>query len=233
MIIKYDPKKIINMSKFLNDNIELHKNEKYIMFIFNDIYENIINLNEFYTKYVKLMKRFDLPYAFYPYYLHFNKMLWRSLSIASPKMKIKIDKKPACNVINQAAYGMLIVDIEKIKSINFKFNESLKLCFYIQDLAEACFKHNLYFSSSSFLDVYNSQEMVKSSFKDGYFIDAKEFAEEKSKFYAKNTVVKEDVNEFIKKLKEKCQAIKESEKNTVELIEPDLEPVVIDMLEDK
>lgn len=233
MIIKYDPKTVKNTAKFLNDSLESYKNEKYIMFIFNDIYDDIIDINQFYYKYVNLLKRFNLPFAFYPYYIHFNKVLWRSLSFGAPKMKISINKDRACDVINQAAYGMLIIDTEKLKSINFKFDESFKLCFYIQDLAEECFKNKLTLSASSFLDVDDSFSMLKSPLKEGHFIDAKLFAEEKTKFYAKNTPQKEDVNEFIKALKDKCQKIKENELNSVQLIYQDDEITTINYEGDK
>ena len=60
MIIKYSPTEVKNTAKFLNEMLEKYSNEKYIMFIFNDIYENIIDVNEFYNKYILLMKKFNL-----------------------------------------------------------------------------------------------------------------------------------------------------------------------------
>ena len=212
MIIKYDPKTVENIAKFLNDSIEANKNEKYIMFIFNDIYENVEDIDVFYNKYVELMKIFDLPYAFYPYYIHFNKTLRSYLSMPSPRMKIRVDNNYTCDVVNQVAYGMLIVDLEKLQKINFKFNENYKLCFYIQDLVEACLQNNLYFSTSFFVDVKNSSSMVKSSMKDGYFINANNFKQEKELFYKDHPQTNQNINEFIEKLKGICQFIKEQEK---------------------
>ncbi len=213
MIIKFDPNTIDNMPKFLNDSIESNKSENYIMFIFNDIYEDINNVDDFYKKYENLMKRFDLPFSFYPYYNHFNKVLWRSASYGVPKMKVSINGKPAADVVNQVSYGMFMLDIKKLLSLNFKFSENFKLCFYIQEYIDTCFKNKLYFSTNSFLDVYNSFDLIKSNLKDGYFIDNKQFAEEKTKFYSKYPSEKENIQEFIKNLKDKCQKIKLDELN--------------------
>lgn len=220
MIIKYDPKTIENVASFLNNEIDKNANEKYIMFIFNDIHDKVININDFYNKYVNLIETFDLPFAFYPYYIHFNKALKNSLSIKSPKMKISINKKYMCDIVNQMAYGMIIINLEKIKSINFKFDEQFKLCFYLQDLAEKCYQNKLYISASSFLDVPDSFNLVTDSFKNGHFIDTSKFAEEKTKFYTKNKPVKENLNTFITDLKSLCQKIKSKTQNKVELIEP-------------
>ena len=70
--------------------------------------------------------------------------------------------------------------------------------------------------------------MLKSSFKDGYFIDAKKFAEEKTKFYSmyKQDENKESIQDFIKTLKDECQKVKEKYSNSVKLVEP-LEDVII------
>ena len=132
MIIKYDPEKIENTAKFFNEQIELYPNEKYIMFIFDDIYNSLKNADDFFQKYKELLERFDLPYAFYPYYIHFNKVLKRYISYPNPRMRVKISGSPAFDVVNQTSYGMVILNMEKIKLINFKFNELYEKCFYIQ-----------------------------------------------------------------------------------------------------
>lgn len=227
MIIKYSPTEVKNTAKFLNEMLEKYSNEKYIMFIFNDIYENIIDVNEFYNKYILLMKKFNLPFSFYPYYIHFNKVLPRTLSMGVSKMKVKINKEPECDVVSQTAYGMFLIDVEKLKSINFKFNEVFTSSFYVQEYIEVCYKNKFYYSTHSFLDVYDSFKMLKSSFKDGYFIDAKKFAEEKTKFYSiyKQDENKESIQDFIKTLKDECQKVKEKYSNSVKLVEP-LEDVI-------
>lgn len=211
MIIKYDPVKVGNIAKFFNEQIENYKDEKYIMFIFDDIFKALKDQNEFFAAYKNLLERFDLPYAFYPYYIHFNKVLKRYISYPNPRMRIKIADKPSFDVINQTAYGMLILNMEKLKSINFKFNELYEQCFYVQQLIEECFKNNLYFSSSWYIDVYESYKMVNDSFKDGYKIDVKQFTEEKTKFFTTYKQNTEDLNEYIKKLNERCKEIKEKE----------------------
>ena len=211
MIIKYDPEKVENVAKFFNEEIEKYPNEKYIMFIFNDIFNDLINSDEFFQKYKNLLERFDLPYAFYPYYIHFNKVLKKYISYPNPRMRVNINGKAAFDVINQTAYGMVILDMEKIKSINFKFNELYEKCFYIQQLIEECYKNNLYFSSCWYIDVFESYKMLKSTLKEGYKIDMKKFAEEKAKFFTSYTVGKENLKDFIDKLNTRCKEIKEKE----------------------
>ena len=211
MIIKYDPEKIENIAKFLNEEIEKYPEERYLMFIFNDIFDNLKNPDEFFQKYKEVLERFDLPYAFYPYYIHFNKVLKRYISYPNPRMRINIANKPAFDVVNQTSYGMVILDTEKLKLINFKFNELYEKCFYIQQLIEECFKNNLYFSSCWYIDVYESYKLVNDSLKDGFKIDINKFSEEKAKFFSIYTQNKEDLKEYINKLNVRCKEIKEQE----------------------
>ena len=211
MIIKYDPEKIGNIPKFFNEQMDNYKDEKFIMFIFNDIFEKLKDQNVFFSEYKNLLERFDLPYAFYPYYIHFNKALKRYISIPNPRMRIQISGKPAFDVINQTAYGMVILNMKKIRSINFKFNELYEKCFYIQQLIEECFKNNLYFSSSWYIDVYESYKMVDDVFKNGFKIDVKSFTEEKTKFFTSYTQNKENLKDYIEKLNDHCKLIKENE----------------------
>ena len=203
MIIIINPNEQKNIPKFLNETIENNQNEKYIMFIFNDLYEHIIDKDLFFNKYYELLKTYDLPYAFYPYYIHFNKALTSFISIANPKMRVEVKEKLSFDVINQTAYGMLIIDTEKLKEINFKFNETYAIAFYIQELIEECYNKNLYISNSWFIDVYKSYEMIDSNMKDGFKINPKDFTEEKAKFfsvYKQNQP--EQGNDFIKKFQE-------------------------------
>lgn len=211
MIIKYDPNKIENIPLFFNEQIDKHQDEKFIMFIFNDIFEKINNKDDFFSKYKNLLEKFNLPYAFYPYYIHFNKVLKRYISFPNPRMRIKINNKNGFDVVNQTAYGMVILNMEKLKTINFKFNESYEKCFYIQQLIEECYKNNLYFSSSWYIDVFESYNLVNDSFKEGYKIDIKNFTEEKTKFFSSYKQEKEDLNKFLEKLNLYCKEIKEKE----------------------
>lgn len=208
MIINYNPTEISNKAKFFNENIEKNINEKYIMFIFNDIYEHVKNIDQFYSEYENLLKRFNIPFACYPYYIHFNKVLKSSLSFHNPKMQIYINKNHSCDIINQLAYGMIIFDIEKMKNNNFKFDESYQTCFYLQEYANFCHSKGMMLSSNYFIDVPNSFNLVDSSLKEGYFIDAKQFMEEKTRFYSKNENLNENLNDYIKNLKSLCEKIK-------------------------
>lgn len=213
MIIVINPNIEENIPKFLNESIEKNLNEKYLMFVFNDLYEQLINKDVFFEKYCELLKEYDLPFAFYPYYIHFNKVLSSNISLANPKMRVS-NKRLFFDVINQTSYGMLIIDIEKLKSINFKFNESYKKAFYMQELIEVCFEKKLYFSNSWFIDVFKSFDLVKSNMKDGYKIDPKIFMEEKAKFFSvfKQTQP-ESGNDFIGKIREHYFSEKKNDEN--------------------
>ena len=217
MITIINPNEQKNIPSFLNETIQNNPNEKYIMFIFNDLYEHIIDKDLFFNKYSELLKTYNLPYAFYPYYIHFNKVLASYVSIANAKMRVEPKNNIPFDIINQTAYGMLIVDVEKLKEIDFKFNEAYSQAFYMQELIEICFNKNLYISNSWFMDVYKSYEMVDSNMKDGYKINSKIFTEEKAKFFA---VFKqnqpEQGNEFIKKIQEKYFSKKDEHVNMVQ-----------------
>ena len=216
MIEIINPNELENIPQYLNQVILNNKNEKYIMFIFNDLYEHIINKEEFYERYCDLLKTYDLPYAFYPYYIHFNKILQNFASIPYPKMRCTSTNKESFDVVNQTAYGMLIIDNEKIKKINFKFNELFKKAFYIQELIEICFQKKLTISNSWYIDVYKSSEMIDDSMKNGFVIDVKDFAEEKTKFFNLfNQNQPESGNEFIQKIKERYFSNKNEDVITV------------------
>lgn len=209
MIIKYDPNSIENIPIFLNSQIEKHKDQKYLMFIFDDIAKELKNQQDFFNRYVNLMKKFQLPFAFYPYYIHFNKVFPTSFSVPSAKMRFVINGQEECDVVNQTTYGMMILDVEKITSMNFKFSDKFAKCFYIQELIEECFKNQSYFSSSWFLDVPKSYELVNSTFKSGFVIDNEIFQKEKEEFLKKYNLSSEPANDFIKKLSDKCKELKE------------------------
>jgi len=217
MIEVINPNSLENIPKYLNQIILNNKDEKYIMFIFNDLYEHIINKEEFYEKYCNLLKTYDLPFAFYPYYIHFNKVLQGFASIPYTKMRCTVNNNESFDVVNQTAYGMLIIDNEKIKRINFKFNEIFKKAFYIQELIEVCFQKDLIVSNSWYMDVCKSSEMVNDSMKNGFIIDVKNFTEEKTKFFnlfKQNQP--ESGNDFIKKIQEKYFSKKNEEPIIVE-----------------
>lgn len=210
-LVSYDPKEVVNIPEFLNEYLVTFEDEKYIMFIFNDILEKVKDKQALCGAYETLLKRLDLPYAFFPYYLHYNKVFPDLISKPSPRISLTLHDGFKFDVVGSPAYGMLIVDVEKLKSINFNFNEEYTTSFYIQDLINACHKANLYFSSMYFIDVHNSHELFDSDFKEGHVYDQKEFAEEKSRFFSQNQITEEKINDYVTALKTNYRTAKPEE----------------------
>jgi hypothetical protein len=202
-IISFDPKTIENKAKFFNEKIAEITDEKYVMFVFDDIYAGMKNEDEVKAAYENLMKEFDLPYAFFSYYIHFNRIFQDSIRKPSPRIKINFHNKIALDVVQEPAYGLLVIDLEKIKAIDFKFNERYGKVFYLQDLIITCFNKNLYISNSYFCDVGDSYELFNADFKEGYAVDPKIFNDEKQLFYNENRVEFEQINAFLDNFKKK------------------------------
>lgn len=202
-VVSYNPKNIENVSKFFNESILEYKNEEtfdgYIMFIFDDILNHANNQDELKNSYKNLLDNFNLPYAFYPYYLHFNKVLSKTNSIPNPKIYGKHDSKEF-DVVNQPCFGLLILNLNKLN--DFKFNEDYKVSFYIQDLIFYCKENKLYVSDAFFVDVHNSYKLFNDNFKNGFLPNVDQFKKEKELFFSKHEAVNENINNFINLLKE-------------------------------
>lgn len=207
-IISYDPKNIENISKFFNETIDNYRHESdyngFIMFIFEDILNHAINKENLINSYKNLLINFDLPFAFYPYNLHFNKVLPSSNSIPTPKIHGKY-KDLDFDVVNQPCFGMLVLNLNKL--CNFKFNEEYEVSFYIQDLIFYCKTNNLYLSNSFFIDVHDSFKLFNSNFKTGFLPNVEKFKKEKEMFFSKNKNEPENINNFVKFLKEKLNPV--------------------------
>lgn len=215
-VVKYNPLEIKKVSSFFNIEIEKCE-EKYIMFIFNDIYDEVKNIEEFVQAYEKLLFKNNLPFAFYPYYVHFNKVLCDYIKFPNPKVHIEnADNK--FDIVNQPAMGMLILDLEKLKEHNFKFSNEYDEAFYIQEVVMFCFEKKLYFSTLYFYDVYKSWTYLKSNITKGYLPNVKAFKEEKAKFYKNYKQEDEGLTNFI-------QNIKSNMNNEIHLEMPELEPL--------
>jgi len=206
IVVTYNPEKTDNVPAMMNKHLAENKDEKYILFIFEEIYKHVKDKTEFVRKYENLMKDVDLPYAFFPYYLHFNKILPDSAAKPSPRAHVTVtDKNLKFDIVAQPAFGMLLVDVQKLNSINFKFNEEYKFIFYLQDLIKKCHENKIGYSSSYFLDVTNSYELFDDSFNSGFFAyPFKDFVEEKKKYIEKEKQPEfEQINSFIELLKTK------------------------------
>lgn len=215
-LVSYNPNEVKNIPEFFNEYLTTFKDEKYVMFIFNDVLEKVKDKQVLCGAYETLLKRLDLPYAFFPYYLHYNKIFPDSIAKPSPRISLTLNDGFKFDVVGSPAYGMLLVDVEKLNSINFSFNEEYRISFYIQDLINACHNANLYFSSMYFIDVHNSYELFNSDFREGHMYDQKEFIEEKSRFFGQNQVAEEKINDYVTNLKNIYGTAKPAEMPTQE-----------------
>lgn len=202
-LVIFDPVTKSNIPEFLNSELEAaYKSNKVktVTFIFSDLFDNFINANEMISKYVKFMKEWKLPYVFYPYYSYFNKAMPAELHFPNPQFEIKTNKG-TINVVNQPAYGLLIVDIKKLKSINYKFPVEFSQLYYIQDLIEQCYQNKLWISNNKFIDIFESWKNVKSLRRACYSTDIEKFNKESDE-YNKKQIVYQAAQEFIDKFKE-------------------------------
>jgi hypothetical protein len=207
-IVSYDPRNIENVSIFFNEKINEYKNESeysgFIMFIFDEILAEAKDKNLLCESYEKLLKDFNLPYAFFPYFLHFNKALPNLISFPNPKLKINT-KNGSFNVVIQPCFGMLVLNLNLIK--HFKFDEQFGTSFYVQDLIHYCKEKDLYFSKSFFMDVCDSYKLFISSFKEGFVPKVELFKKEKELFFTNRKNESENINTYVDILKNKFSSV--------------------------
>lgn len=180
-IVTYDIiNKKINVPKFFNEQLEKAKNVQNIdtiTFIQLDLINNLKDTNKFIQEYLNLMNELDLPFTFFPYYGTFNRVMTDNLNFINPKLLINTANKKY-PIVMQPIFGLLIVNVKKLESINFKFDEQLSEIFYIQDLAERCFKEKLWISNCAFVDIQNSNTYLKNEKAPTYQIDVELFKKE-------------------------------------------------------
>ncbi len=203
-LISYDPQEIKNVPAFMNKCIDEYSDERFFMFIFDSVIKYVIDKEELVHKYEELLTKLDLPYAFFPYYAHFNKILPNNLGKPSPRISAKLKDGFAFDIVQEPTFGMLVLDMEKLKKINFRFNEEYKMSFYIQDLIKKCLDNNLYFSEAYFIDVHESHKLFNFNFNNVFIYDRNKFVEEKQKYYNENKDhTSEQINDYVNNLKEK------------------------------
>jgi hypothetical protein len=198
-IIKYNPTKIQSISNFFNDEIKKCE-DIYIMFIYDDICDEVKNLEEFAKAYANLLSIHDLPFAFFPYYVHFNKVLNEYNKFPNPRAHIK-KGGTLFDVVNQPGLGMLVLNVNKIKESGFTFSGNYECAFYLQELIMFCKENNLYHSTLYFYDVFKSWEYLKSNIVKGYLPNVKNFKQEKELFYKTYSQEDEGLNNFIEKIR--------------------------------
>src|SRR5574344_1382831 len=144
-IISYDPA-TESAPALLNAELEHNTTDKYVCVIFKHIFEKIKDEKVFIEKYEELLNKFVLSFAMYPYYLHFNRALPNSIKINNPRAIITCStmNNYKFNIIEQVAHGMLIIDLEKFKKLNYKFDENMKYLFYLQLMFDFAYINHIY-----------------------------------------------------------------------------------------
>ncbi len=200
-----------NVPQHMNKILETYKNpqntKRYIFFIQNDIFANISNKEKLFSKYTKFMQDWNLPYVMYPYYIHINSVLPSLKNIPNPCVEIDTFKGKL-NVLNALAYGFLGLDLDKVKMLDFKFDESLKEIFYLQNMMEVYFQKGLAISNSIYLDIKNSWEYFKKHTLDGYKINQEIFNKEKELYYNNKQFQYKNINDSINDVKKIIDSFK-------------------------
>lgn len=199
--LEYEAGKL-NVPKLINENLKKeYENQtvKYLIFVQTDIIENCIDFEKTCNNYCNFLDKWNIPFSYYSYYGRFNRVLPETNNIPTAKLNFNI-KGEIVDVISQLAYGFLILDVEKLKSKNILIDESYPAIFYLQDLAEKCYKEDLWISNCYFFDIHDSWNMFKNQENNGYNISMKDFSEEKNR-YNKIQRIYKSAQEFIEDFK--------------------------------
>ena len=200
-IVSYNPNEVANIPAMMNQQIA-ESTDNFIMFVFDSIANEMIDKQACCNAYKDFMLRFNLPFMIFPYYMHFNKILPDSIAKPNPRATIKLHKTgEVFDVIGQAAYGMLIVNKQRLSDIEFKFNERYAKAFYVQDLINRCYEKKIWLSNQYLIDIHNSWMMFKSNIREGYSVPPQIFLAEKEEFSKNNNDASQAINEFIQLLK--------------------------------
>jgi hypothetical protein len=208
-IVVFNPKELPDgktIPEYMNETlIQCYNNEKisFLTFVYSDLYDNLKDCNGFIQKYKEFMVKYNLPYAFFPYYTFFNKLMPTSLALPNPRVRFTIEKtNDEINLVCSVAPGFLMLDVKKLKSIEFKFNTEFPVIYYFQDMAQKCFENNLWYSNCCFIDRLNSWEDLKVQTNAGITISNDKFEAEKAN-YDKLGYTYHDIQQVINILKEK------------------------------
>lgn len=206
-VITYYPTELNGKSvpQFFNEELEkAYANEKLstITFIQTDLQSQLKDFNQFVSSYKEFLFEWNLPYVFFPYYVYFNKTLPQYLAKPMPKLEIFIKNKNAkINMVIAPAYGFLMLDLKKLKSINFKFNEEFTELYYLQDLSQKCFDNKLWVSNCCYIDRYESFKDLKELTLNGYMTNSEKYNKERE-IYEKYGYSYHDIQTFLNIFKE-------------------------------
>jgi hypothetical protein len=199
-IIIYNKATTENVPAYFNSILEKIYNDdsiSYVTFIQSDLHEQCKDPNQFINSYKEFITEWNLPFAFYPYYIYFNKTLPNICPNPNPKLKLVVKETgKQLNLVVSPAYGFLILDVKSLKSINFKFNEQLKELYYLQDLAQKCFDNKLTITNCCFFDRLNSWEDLKVMTTEGCYINSEDYKKEKE-LYEQTKFTYQSIQEVI------------------------------------
>ena len=217
-----------NVPEYINKIMERElekQNHKYLFFLQNDIFSNLKDKELIFEKYVEFMKKYDLPFVIYPYYIHINSVLPNQLCLPNPNLSIKINND-IIDILHSPAYGFLGIDLEKFNSINFRFKTDFPIMFYLQNMFEEFYQKGLTLSNCCYLDFHNSHTYFTTHTPTGFHQDMNKFNEEKTKYYEKEFHYR-NMTEFIEAFKEKY--CKKQIKKDIPLINDDKNISIISM----
>ncbi len=195
----------LNVPNYINNIIDKESTDeyKYAFFIQNDIFANLIDKHKIFDDYINFMKKWDIPFVMYPYYIHMNSVLPGMNNLPNPTVRITINKETV-DALNFPAYGFLGIDLEKCNKINFRFNKDYPTMFYLQDMMEMFYEKGMTISNCCYLDIPESWKYFKTHSTDGYHADINKFNDEKKKYHSTEYKYV-TMNDFIEKFKEKYQ----------------------------
>lgn len=178
----------------------------YLILINEDLEKKLKNKDQFIDDYIAHAEEFNLPYTFFPYYGTFNKvMLQISPGIPHPIFEFTLEKKDnkVVNIVHQIAPGCLVLNANKLKSINFKFDQNYPSIFYLQDLAERCYRAKLWISNCWYIDRLNSWKDINNLDSTQINpINPKNFQTEQKKYFETNKDCKfKEAQPFVEDLK--------------------------------
>lgn len=159
----------------------------YLVLLYEDLAANLKDKDKFIDDYIAFAEEFNLPYTFFPYYSSFNKALIKcSNGIPHPIFDTTIESKDnmRVHIIHQIAPGCLILNVNKLKSIDFKFDQNYPTMFFLQDFAEKCYRAKLWISNCWYLDRFESWKDLKTiNYECKFNINIKNFQGEQKKYF--------------------------------------------------
>ena len=178
----------------------------YLVLLNEDLKANLKDDKKFIDDYIALAEEFKLPYTFFPYYGSFNQaMIKCSNGIPHPIFEATIESKnnKIVNLVHQISPGCIVLNLNMLKKIDFKFDTNYPTIFYLQDLVEKCYRAKLWISNCWYIDRHESWKDLKVINLDVKFgINNKNFIDEQKKYFEEHKDCKfKEAQPFIEDLR--------------------------------